>query len=123
MQLKDLQNLLEQAKQAKIESPYLEAYEYLLSHEKLDSDTVDKMLEDYKENYLAKVGEGELSLYEKGLEIINQCLYSYPGPYMFIERAMLHRDACMYDKAIDDYENVETEEPDNPFAYNGLSFI
>lgn len=122
-QKEDLQNLLEQAKQAKIESPYLEAYEYLLSHEKLDSDTVDKMLEDYKENYLAKVGEGELSLYEKGLEIINQCLYSYPGPYMFIERAMLHRDACMYDKAIEDYENVLTEEPDNPFAYNGLSFI
>lgn len=119
----DLQNLLEQAKQAKIESPYLEAYEYLLSHEKLDSDTVDKMLEDYKENYLAKVGEGELSLYEKGLEIINQCLYSYPSPYMFIERAMLHRDACMYDKAIEDYENVLAEEPDNPFAYNGLSFI
>ena len=119
----DLKSILEQAKQAKVESPYLEAYEYQLEHEKLDSDTVDTMLEDYKENYLAKVGEGELSLYEKGLEIINQCLYSYPSPYMFIERAMLHRDACMYDKAIEDYESVLADEPDNPFAYNGLAFI
>ena len=119
----DLQNILEQAKQAKVESPYLEAYEYMLNHEKLNSDTVDKMLKDYRENYLEKVGEGDKSLYEQGLEIINQCLYSYPGPYMFVERALIHRDACVYDKAIEEYENALAEEPGNPYAYNGLSFV
>lgn len=119
----DLQNLLEQAKQAKVESPYLEAYEYLLTHEKLDSDAVDKMLEDYRENYLEKVGQGDRTLYEPGLEIINRCLYSYPGPYMFVERALIHRDACEYDKAIEDYENALAEEPGNPYAYNGLAFV
>lgn len=119
----DLQNLLEQAKQAKIESPYLEAYTYLLNHEKLDSDAVDEMLEDYRKNYLEKVGEGDKTLYEPGLKLINECLYSYPGPYMFVERALLHRDACEYEKAIEDYENALAEEPGNPYAYNGLSFV
>lgn len=119
----DLQNLLEQAKEAKIESPYLEAYAYMLDHEKLDSDTVDQMLADYRENYLEKVGEGDTTLYEAGLDIINRCLYSYPGPYMLVERALIHRDAGVYDKAIEDYENALAEEPGNPYAYNGLAFV
>lgn len=119
----DLQNLLEQAKRAEIKSPYLEAYEYMMNHEKLETDVVDKKLEDYRKNFLEKVEEGDKSLYEPGLKLINECLYSYPGPYMFVERALLHRDACEYDKAIEDYENALAEEPGNPYAYNGLSFI
>ncbi|MBR3824985.1 MAG: tetratricopeptide repeat protein [Lachnospiraceae bacterium] len=122
-QKEDLKNILEQAKKADVKSPYLEAYEYLLEHEKLDSDKVDAMLEDYRANYLEKVGEGDKSLYEPGLKLINECLYSYPGPYMFVERALLHRDACEYEKAIEDYENALADEPGNPYAYNGLSFV
>lgn len=119
----DLQNILEQAKKAGIKSPYLDAYEYLMTHEKLETDVVDKMLEDYRTNYVEKVEEGNNSMYEPGLKLINECLYSYPGPYMFVERALLHRDAGEYEKAIEDYENALAEEPGNPYAYNGLSFI
>lgn len=119
----DLKNILEQAKQAKIESPYLEAYEYLMNHEKLESDMVDKKLEEYRQNFLEKVGEGDKSFYEPGLKVINECLYSYPGPYMFVERALIHRDACEYEKAIADYESALADEPGNPYAYNGLSFV
>lgn len=119
----DLKTILEQAKQANIESPYLDAYEYQMEHEKLESDVVDKMLEDYRQNYLEKVGKGDKSLYGPGLQIVNPCLYSYPGPYMLVERALIHRDACEYEEAIKDYENALAEEPGNPYAYNGLFFI
>lgn len=119
----DLKKLLQQAKDAKVKSVFLDAYEYQMNHERPDEDSIDKKIEHFRENYLKKVENGQLDEYEKGLEVISECLYFYPGPYLMVERALYHRAACKYEEAIDDFESALAEEPDNPYAHNGLAYI
>lgn len=121
--VEDLQRLLEQAKENKIESAFLDAYEYQMNHERADSNTIDKRIEEFRDNYLQKLENGERKYYESGLPLINECLYSYPGPYLLVERALFHREAGNFEAAKADFESALSEEPGNPYAYNGLAYI
>lgn len=119
----DLEKLLKEAKEQKLDSVYLEAYAYGMNQEIPDNKVLEKKLEEFRKEYLAKVEEGRLEYYEKGLPIITEYLYWCPGPYMLVERALFHRAACEYDKAMEDFDKALEEEPGNPYAWNGLAYV
>lgn len=119
----DFQRVLEHAKENNVKSSFLDAYEFQMNHEKVDSGEIDKKIEEFRGNYLQKLEGGERKYYELGLPLINECLYSYPGPYLLVERGLFHREAGNLEAAKDDFETALSEEPGNPYAYNGLAYI
>ncbi len=119
----DLKEILEQAKQAGAKSPFLDAYEHQMSHEEISSEDADKGLEKFREEYAAQVDKGNLEYYEKGLPIVNEYLYAFPGAYMLVERGLFHRAAGKYEEAEADLDRAISEEPSNAYAFNGLAYM
>ncbi len=117
----ELKKLLEDAKEKNLQSVYLDAYSYRMTHEIPDNDTLEKKLETFREEYLQKVEEGQLAYYEKGLPLITEYLYWCPGAYMLIERGLFHKAAAQYDKAMEDFSKALDEEPGNPYALNAMA--
>ncbi len=117
----DLKKLLEDAKEKNLESVYLDAYQYRMTHEIPDNDTLDKKLEEFRGEYLEKVEEGQTAYYEKGLPLITEYLYWCPGAYMLVERGLFHKAAAQYDKALNDFLKALEEEPGNPYALNAMA--
>ena len=75
---KELQELLEEAKKKGIESAYLEAYAYQQDHE-ASKEPIQKKVEKFRSIFLDHVENGELSLYEPGLQQLTEYLYQAPG--------------------------------------------
>ncbi len=118
----DLQTLLEQAKQQGVKSLYLDAYAYRAEHEIPEEEVFDKKLEEFRKEYSTKVGEGELEYYEKGLPLLTELFYWYPGAYMLVELALFHKSAGEYDKAIEVCEKALEDEPGNPYVWNAMAY-
>lgn len=118
----DMEKLLADAKEKKLESVYLDAYRYRMTHEIPDNDTLDKKLEEFREAYLKKVEDGFLEYYEKGLPLITEYLYWCPGAYMLVERGLFHKAAAHYDEALADFKKALEEEPGNPYALNAMAY-
>lgn len=118
----ELEKLLRDAKERKVESIYLDAYEYRSSHEIPGEEEFDKKLEEFHKNYREKVENGELKYYEEGLKLLTEYFYWCPGVYMLVERGLYFNAASEYDKAIEAFEKALSEEPGNPYAWNGLAY-
>lgn len=119
----DLQTILNEAKENNIESCILDAYRYQMDHEVPDTEELDKRLQEFRNKYFVGVENGDMKFYEEGLPIITEYLYWYPGTYMLVERGLFHRAARHYDEAKKDFEKALAENPRQPYALNGLSFV
>lgn len=119
----ELEQLLQEAKQNEIESPILDAYRYQMTNTSPDTEVLDARIKEFRENFLQKVENGEISFYESGLPTLTMYLNWYPGSYMLVERAIFHKAAHHLEEAKEDYEKALVEQPTNPYALNGLSFV
>ncbi len=119
----DLKGILEDAKQAGIESQFLKAYEYQMNHEPISSEDADKGLDKFREEYASQVDKGNMEYYEKGLPIVTEYLNAFPGAYMLVERGLFHRAAGKYEEAEADLDRALAEEPGNAYAYNALAYM
>lgn len=119
----DLKELLAEAEKNEIKSPILDAYRYQMDHEIPTTEELDQKIESFREEYLSKVEEGKLEYYEKGLPILTEYLYWYPGTYMLVERGIFHKAANHLEEAKEDFEKALAENPAQPYALNGLSFV
>ncbi|MDE7223990.1 MAG: tetratricopeptide repeat protein, partial [Acetatifactor sp.] len=119
---KELEELLEEAKEKGISSPYLEAYAYQKDHE-ADSRHMQKKVEEFRNIFLDHVENGDLSFYEPGLKRLTEYLYQAPGAYLLVERGIFHKAAHHYEEAIKDYEQVLLYVPQQIYALNGMSQV
>lgn len=119
----DLKELLADAEKNGIKSVILDAYRYQMEHEIPTTEELDKKIEAFREQYLSKVEDGRWEFYEKGLPILTEYLYWYPGTYMLVERGIFHKAANHMEEAREDFEKALAENPSQPYALNGLSFI
>lgn len=119
----DLKALLAEAEEKGVKSVILDAYRYQMDHEIPSTEELDKKVESFRKEYLDKVEEGELEYYEKGLPILTEYLYWYPGTYMLVERGIFHKSANHLEEAKEDFEKALAENPAQLYALNGLSFV
>lgn len=119
----ELKELLEKAEQNQVESVILDAYRYQMEHEKSDTEELNQKIKVFRENFLTPLEQGRLEYYEKGLPILTEYLYWYPGPYMLVERGIFHKAARHLEEAQADFEKALSESPANPYALNGLSQV
>ncbi len=119
---KELAELLAEAKERGIESPFLEAYAYQKDH-KTAADLIQKKVEDFRRIFLAHVEKGDLSFYQPGLEKLQEYLYQAPGNYLLVERGIFHKAAHHYQEAAADFELVLSYTPQQIYALNGLSQV
>ncbi len=121
----ELKNLLEEAGKNGIKSVILDAYRYQMERrEEIPSgEELDGMLSAFRRQYASKVSQGSRELYEKGLPILTTYLYWFPGTFMLVERGLFHRAAHHYEEAREDFEKALAENPAQPYALNGLSFV
>ncbi len=116
-----LQELFRMAEENGVESPYLEAYRYQLDHEVPEVDVLNQNLDAFDENYQDKLEEGETACFDKGLPLITEYLYQYPGAYMLKRRASFYISGQQMEKALADYEKALAEEPGDPYIHRGMS--
>lgn len=119
----DLANVLKDAKEQGIESVILDAYQYQMGKTVPDTEVLDEKLAQFRKEYYAKVESGDVEAYQQGLPILTEYLYWYPGTYMLVERGLFHRAAHRYEEAKADFEKALAENPRQPYALNGLSFV
>lgn len=119
----DLEQLLAEAKENGNESVILDAYRYQMTHKVPETEELDKKLAAFRKEYFTRVEAGNMDAYEKGLPILTNYLYWYPGTYMLVERGLFHRAAHHYEEAKADFEKALAENPRQPYALNGLSFV
>ncbi len=122
-QMDDLRALLEDARKNGIESVILDGYRYQMEHEVPDIKVLDEKIEQFRKEYLTNIEKGKLAYYEKGLPILTEYLYWYPGTYMLVERGIFHKAANHLEEAKEDFEKALSENPAQPYALNGLSFV
>lgn len=118
----DLEKVLSDAKEQKLESLYLDACAYRMKHPIPTEEEFDRKLEEFHEQYRDKVEDGQLEYYEKGLELLTEYFYWCPGPYMLLELALFHKAAGEYDKAIEVCEKALEDEPGNPYVWNAMVY-
>ncbi|MCM1118230.1 MAG: tetratricopeptide repeat protein [bacterium] len=119
---KELEELLAEAAEKEIKSPYLEAYAYQKEHA-ADTEQINAKVEQFRQQFLEHVENGELSFYEQGLERITEYLYDSPGAYLLVERGIFHKAAHHYQEAIEDFEQVLVYQPCQIYALNGLAHV
>lgn len=119
----ELKALLQQAKDNNVKSVILDAYEWQMTHEPLKNETLNERIQKFRTDYLQKVEDGKLTLYEEGLAVITEYLYSNPCGYLLVERAIFHKAAGHLEEAKADYEKALSENPANPYAWRGLASI
>lgn len=115
--------LLEQAKENQVESVLLEAYAHLFDRPDPDLSNLNEQIDIFRRDYRKPVENGEVQLYEKGLEIITGYLYDCPDDFMLVERAIYYKAARKFAEAKADYEKALVLRPSNAFALNGLSYV
>lgn len=119
----ELKEILEEAENNGIKSVILDAYQYQTEHEIPTPEELDQKIDEFRKEYLEKVENGKLEYYEKGLPILTEYLYWYPGTYMLVERGIFHKAANHLEEAKEDFEKALAENPAQPYALNGLSFV
>lgn len=119
----DLEQLLEEAKKNGVTSVILDAYRYQMMRKPPETEVLDQKLAEFRKEYFSRVEKGDMGAYEKGLPILTEYLYWYPGTYMLVERGLFHRAAHHYEEAKADFEKALSENPCQPYALNGLSFV
>lgn len=119
----ELEKMLETAKENKIESPYLDAYRYLMNHKPPQVEELNQRLDEFQKEYYEKVENGQMFCFEPGLKLMNEYLNWYPGPYMLRRRASYYKAAMEYEKALADYERALADEPGNAYIYANMSSI
>ncbi len=119
----DLKSVLKDAKEQGIESVILDAYQYQMGKTVPDTEVLDEKLAQFRKEYFTKVENGDIEAYRQGLPILTEYLYWYPGTYMLVERGLFHRAAHRYEEAKADFEKALAENPRQPYALNGLSFV
>lgn len=120
---KELEELLAEAKEKGIESPYLEAYAYQREHETAATEPTQQKVEKFRRQFLDHVENGEMSFYEPGLKQLTEYLYQEPGAYLLVERGIFQKAAHHYEEAIKDYEQVLSYMPQQIYALNGLGQV
>ncbi len=119
----DLLSILEEAEKNGIKSVILDAYRYQMDKEIPSTEELDQKISEFRKEYFSAVEKGDLTAYERGLPIITEYLYWYPGPYMLVERGLFHRAAKHYQEAIEDFEKALADKPNQQYALYGLSFV
>lgn len=121
----DAQRVLSDAEKNGVKSVLLDAYRYQLENKPPQEDMgeMNQKLKQFRREYLQPVERGELSVFEKGLALLNQYLYCFPDSYLLVERGVYYKAAHRYEQAREDFEKALSISPANPYALNGLSQV
>ncbi len=116
--------VLEAARANGVESPMLEAYEYLMKNEVPQEPPFKEKLDKIEKEYVSPFKEKRImELYEPAYEKLTELLYQYPSNYMLIERGLLALAALDYDRAKKDFLKVLERTPNEQFALNNLGCV
>lgn len=119
----ELKELLQQAKDNKVKSVILDAYEWQLTNTGLPQEQMNDAIDKFRKEYLSKLEAGKTIFYRRGLPIITEYLYAYPCEFLLVERGDFHNAAGCLEAAKADYEKALSTNPANPFAWKGLARI
>ncbi len=121
----ELEKLLQDAEKNQVKSVLLDAYRYQMVKDFPEEDVgdLDIKLKQFRKEYLQPVERGQLSLYEKGLALINEYFYRFPDSCLLVERGLFHKAAHRYQEAREDFEKALALSPANPYAFHGLSQV
>ena len=119
----EMEDILKRAKEADIKSIFLDAYEYQFTHEfeKVKyPDETDVFQKRYKEPITQ---EGNMTLYEEGLNYLKSLFYRSPSIYLLNEIGRLYMDTMHYEEAEETFKKILSEQPYDQFALNNLGCI
>lgn len=121
----DFDNLLAEAGKNNIKSVLLDAYKSQMDSEagSMEAKELDEKLQEFRKKYSSAVEGGDEKKFREGLPILTGYLYAFPGTYMLVERGIFYRAAHRYTEAKEDFEKALAENPAQPYALNGLSFV
>lgn len=116
----DLVKLLNEAEQNGVKSVLLDAYRYQMTHEPFTGAEIEEKMKEFEEKYQNPLADGNEECFEKGLPVINEYLYKYPGPYMLYKRGIFYMAANKMEEAEEDFRKILELEPGDPYAYDEL---
>lgn len=120
----DLKSLLDEARENKIESVILDAYEYCSQNEIPENNNIRTKLDEFDKNYKSKaIREHRKEYYEKGFPVFTQMLYEFVSNYMLNERGRFSMDTKHFEEAKKDFYKILERTPNEQFALNNLGCI
>lgn len=121
----ELEDILKQAEENKIESIYLDSYRDALASPAEEEDyKIGEKMDDFQKHYsniMAKTGNPQN--YEKGYEIITKHLMKYPCNYILNTRGLFSMSAKEYDAALKDFYKILERDPADQFAHNNIGCV
>jgi len=124
----DLEAVLKDAKEAGVQSVYLDAYEYQHKRSPEDREKDKRPLKDKLELFDRKykhpiVSKGRIECYEEGLKALMEIFYQSPSTYMLNEIGRYQMDSLHFAEAEECFSKILSEEPADQFALNNLGCI
>ncbi len=116
----DLIKLLNEAEQNGVKSVLLDAYRYQMTNEPFTGEEIQERMKLFEEEYQNPLSDGMEEYFAKGLPVINEYLYKYPGPYMLYKRGVFYMAANKMEEAEEDFRKMLELEPGDAYAYDEL---
>ncbi len=119
----EMEDILKRAKEADIKSFFLEAYEYQFRNqtEKVKYPEEIELFEKKYKNPITQ--DGNMTLYEEGLNYLKHLFYRSPSIYLLNEIGRLYMDTMHYEEAEETFKKILAEQPYDQFALNNLGCI
>ena len=119
----ELKGIIDCAREAGIQSYYLDAYEYQMIHGEQEFDR-DEALDRFVDMYKSPiVDDNKVGLIEEGERAILECFYKSPSTYTLNELGRFYIDIHRFEDAQRAFEEILVEEPWECFAYNNLGRV
>lgn len=121
----ELEDILKRAKENKVESIYLDAYEDALHSPDEEEDyKIGEKIDDFNKRYANIIARtGNPKNYEKGFEIITKHLIKYPCNYILNTRGLFSMSAKEYEQALKDFYKILERDPADQFAHNNIGCV
>lgn len=121
----ELEDILKQAQENKIESIYLEAYrDALASPEAKEDYKIGDKMDTFQKKYANIMSRtGNPKNYEKGFEEVTKHLMKYPCNYILNTRGLFSMSAKEYEKALKDFYKILESDPADQFAHNNIGCV
>ncbi len=121
----ELQEILKQAEENKVESIYLDAYrDALVSPDEEEDYKIGDKMDDFQKHYSNIMPRtGDPKNYEKGYEIVTKHLMKYPCNYILNTRGLFSMSAKEYEAALKDFYKILERDPADQFAHNNIGCV
>lgn len=119
----EMEDVLKQAKDAEINSIFLESYEFQFRNE-FEKVKYPEDMEQFEKQYKNLITrDGNMTLYEDAVNCLKDMFYRSPSIYLLNELGRLYMDTMHYEEAEETFKKILSEQPYDQFALNNLGCI